>query len=82
MPGYADISHFLTKGEMFYALSDVDEANDTKYYGYLSANSSWIIRKVVESTGTVRYVGGHDDYTTNFTGRAGLSYDYYDQIWS
>ena len=81
MPNYADANRYIIKGDIFYAVSDVDELNDTKYYGYLSAESSWIIEKIIATDGTVRYVSGHDNYATNYTGRAGLTYDYYDQIW-
>lgn len=81
MPNYADANRYLLVGNKFYAVSDVDEENDTKYYGYLAADSSWIIEKIIATAGTVRYIGGHDDYASNYTGRAGLTYDYYDQIW-
>lgn len=81
MPNYIDPNRGILVGNKSFVASDLDTASDTKYYGFISADSSWIIMKEVTSAETFRFVGGHDDYATNFTNRASLSYDYYDQIW-
>ncbi len=63
-----------------YLAHDIDDANDTKYYGFVSHLGSWIIMKQVTSAGTLRFTAGKQDYPTNYTGRAGLSYDYLNNI--
>jgi hypothetical protein len=58
-------------------IHEVDKGNDTKYYGFADHRGAWIIMREVTSTGVFRYANGKSDYSTNWTGRAGLSYDYY-----
>lgn len=57
-----------------YMPSDIEEGA-TSYYGFVDANGGWYIMQ--SSSGAYRYAAGTSDYTTNWTGRAGLTYDYF-----
>ena len=61
-----------------YKLSDIDDTTATEYYGYLLADGNWYIMKVTATA--ARYCKGTSNYATAWTGRIGLSYDYYDVI--
>lgn len=63
-----------------YKLSDTDTGSDPKYYGYLKADGSWYIMKETVSAESFRYVAGTTGYSTSWTGRAGLTYNYFDAI--
>lgn len=68
-------------GQSFeYIPHEMDEENDTKYYGYLTFHGAWIIQRIVTSTGEIRYFKGKDDFSTNWTGRALLSYNYFNLL--
>ena len=66
--------------EVGYEITDVDDDASPNYYGYVDAEGNWYIMKEVVSAGanTYRYASGTSGYTTAWTGRAGLSYNYYD----
>ncbi|HEY9824926.1 MAG TPA: hypothetical protein V6D19_05725 [Stenomitos sp.] len=59
-----------------YFPSDIDEA--AGYYGFLTASGAWYIQRVTPTT--VRYAAGTEGYTTAWTGRAALIYDYYNVV--
>jgi len=59
-----------------FQISDIDEAADTKYYGYIAPNG-WLIMKEVTSAGTFRYIFGQAGYAAAWTGRVGLTYTYF-----
>lgn len=61
-----------------YQVSDIDDAGATKYYGFLDKDGNWYIMQ--KTTTAVRYFSGSGNYSTNWTGRAGLSYDYFSEI--
>lgn len=61
-----------------YKISDVDEASDPKYYGFLRANGYWYILRNTGDT-QYRYVSGLTGYSTAWTNRASLDYSYMDQ---
>jgi hypothetical protein len=61
-----------------YAISDIDEATSTKYYGYLNEDGGWYIMKEVD--GAYTYVKGNSAYTTAWTGRASQTYGNFDAI--
>lgn len=63
-----------------YKISDNDSTSDPKYYGFIAIDGSWYIMKETTSAGTYRYAKGASSYTTNWTGRAGLTYDYFDVV--
>ena len=63
-----------------YQVSDMDTAGP--YYGYIDAEGRWYIMKETTS-GTVtsyRFIKGTSDYATNWTGRAGLTYDTFNNV--
>lgn len=54
------------------------EEGTTSYYGYVDKDGNWYIMK---STATVdTFVKGITAYTTNWTGRAGLTYQRFDLV--
>lgn len=63
-----------------YKISDIDTASDPKYYGNVAADGSWYIMKESTSGGTFRYANGTSSYSTNWTGRASLTYDYFNVV--
>lgn len=60
-----------------YKITEIDDSTPA-YYGYLDKAGKWFIMK--ESTGAYRYVKGASSFTTNWTNRAALSYDYFDAV--
>jgi len=81
MPVFNDPRGFFWRGiPKDFAASDLDEAADTKYYGFIEQDGAWVILKLVTSAGTLRYAKGKISYQTNWTGRAALSYGYYDEV--
>lgn len=65
-----------------YKIADKDDDASPNYYGFTDKDGNWYILKETISAGadTYRYIKGTSDYMTNWTGRAGLSYDYYYNI--
>lgn len=63
-----------------YQPADSDEVTTTKYYGFLDIDGNWYIFR--DTGDTYRYVKGDSDYSTNWTNRASLTYDYYNNIFS
>jgi len=61
-----------------YNITDVDDSSPA-YYGFLNKSGAWFIQKEGTS-GDYRYVKGSSNYSTNWTGRAGLTYDYFDNV--
>ncbi len=62
-----------------YRPCDIDETASPFYYGLTKASGEWYIMQETK-TGSVsayRYIKGENDYATNWTGKAGLSYDYF-----
>lgn len=64
-----------------YEVAEIDETTADTYYGFTHTDGSWYITKE-DSTGSYRYVRGGTDFSTNWTGRAGLSYDYYNTVFT
>ena len=65
-------------GQVFeYIIHEADEASDPRYYGYADHRGAWIIMQQTISTGAHRYDTGKSGFPAKWTGRAGLSYDYY-----
>jgi len=63
-----------------YQPSDTDTSSDPKYYGFLAADGSWYIMEENTANGTFRYIRGTSGYTTNWTGRAALTYGYFNAM--
>lgn len=64
-----------------YIQKDTTSSGTYKYYGYADANTDggWAIKRITIASNLAEYVKGASDYSTNWTGRAGLSYA---SIWS
>jgi hypothetical protein len=58
-----------------YKISDIDDSGDPKYFGFTDKDGNWFIMQL--TTTQARYIAGTSAYTTNWTARAGLSYDYF-----
>lgn len=65
-----------------YSLTDQYRTSGTRYSGFLNAKGEWYILKetMTSSTSSYRFCKGSTDYTTNWTNRASLSYDYFDAV--
>jgi len=81
-------NHFPMKGSFHplggasidFVATDWDEDNDTKYWGFVDHRGTWLIMEEITSSGSARFASGKDNYPTNWTGRAGLSYGYYYEL--
>lgn len=62
-----------------YEISEVDDASTPAYYGFVHQTGAWYITKE-DSSGGYRYAKGASDFATSWTGRAALSYDYFDNV--
>jgi hypothetical protein len=63
-----------------FRISDIDDAGDTKYFGNLAMNGEWYILREDTVAKQYRYARGQGGFAAAFTGRAGLSYDYFDVV--
>jgi len=65
-----------------YKWADVDDDASPNYYGAVDKDGNWFILKETISAGanTYRYVAGTSNYTTNWTNRDSLTYDYFHNI--
>lgn len=61
-----------------YNISQVDDATPS-YYGYVEKGGAWYIVKE-DATGAYRYAKGSSNFSTSWTGRAALSYDYFNAV--
>ena len=62
-----------------YEVAEIDDATSPAYYGFLKKTGAWYIMKE-DSAGAYRYTKGTTSFSTNWTGRAGLTYDYFNSI--
>lgn len=62
-----------------YKISQIDDTTATVYFGYVNKDGAWYISRE-ESSGNYRYTKGTTDFSTNWTDRASLTYDYFDSI--
>lgn len=65
-----------------YSISDVDDDASPNYYGFVDSAGNWFIMKETVAVGntTYRFINGTSGYATNWTNRASLSYDYFNNI--
>lgn len=62
-----------------YEISELDETDVTySYYGFVHKDGAWYIAREDKTTGSYRYAKGASAFSTNWTGKAGLSYGYFD----
>ena len=59
-----------------YKFADLDDDASPNYYGATDSEGNWYILKEDTSAKTLRYATGDSDYTTNWTGRVSLTYQY------
>ena len=57
-----------------YIAHNLDDGSDTKYFGFVDFRGAWVVMRQVTSTGVIRYAVGKQDFATNWTNRASLTY--------
>lgn len=62
-----------------YEITEIDDTSSPAYYGFLKKNGYWYIMKE-DSTGAYRYSKGTSDFSTNWTNRASLTYNYFNTV--
>lgn len=60
-----------------YIPTDLDDQVDPKYYGFTDVDENWYIMKWDETAGTLRFAAGTGSYSAAWTGRTGLIYNYF-----
>ena len=63
-----------------YAITDIDDAGTPAYYGFVKKTGAWYILK--NTSGAFLYAKGASGYSANWTGRAALTYDYFNTVFS
>lgn len=67
--------HHPTDG---YKISELDDSVPA-YYGFMNKDENWFIMKE-DSSGSYRYANGTSSFSTNWTNRASLGYDYFHNV--
>lgn len=62
-----------------YTISEVDDSGTTAYYGFVHKTGAWYITQE-SATGAYRYAKGASLFSTSWTGRTLLAYDYFDNV--
>lgn len=62
-----------------YNITEVDDSGSDTYYGFINKDGNWYIQKETPS-GAYRYVKGNSDFATNWTNKASLTYDYFNNV--
>ncbi len=65
-----------------YKVADTDESGTVKYYGFINKAGAWYVMKNDTTTNTFRFSKGSSNYPTGWTGRAALTYDYFNIIFA
>lgn len=63
-----------------YQLANYDVSASPIYIGKVDSTGAWMIKHIDTSTGIALYFKGDTDYTTNWSNKASLSYDSFDNI--
>lgn len=89
MPGPGSISVKNSTGTLIdpaekkptdgYNITEIDDSGADTYYGFVNKDGAWYIQKEL-STGAYRYIKGASDFSTSWTGRTGLTYDYFNVV--
>lgn len=61
-----------------YKITEIDDSTPA-YYGFVNKNGAWFVQKEYAS-GSYRYTKGSSNFSTNWTDRANLTYDYFDNV--
>lgn len=59
-----------------FLLADEDETATYSYTGFQDKDGRWYIVRESLASGAYRYASGNNNYTTNWTNRASLTYNY------
>jgi hypothetical protein len=80
--GWQFITEKLSDNLSNYKISDKDDDASPNYYGFIDKDGNWYILKFTESAGadTFLYCKGTSGYTTNWTSRAGLTYQQFNLV--
>lgn len=62
-----------------YKITNIDDSSPA-YYGFVDRTGKWYIMKEDTTTGSYRYTKGSSSFSTNWTNRASLPYDYFNII--
>lgn len=63
-----------------YSITELDDSTPA-YYGFVNKLGQWfIMREDSTSTPHYGYIKGDSDFSTNWTGRVSMSYDYFDNV--
>jgi hypothetical protein len=62
-----------------YEITEIDDSGTNAYYGFVNKTGAWYITKE-DSAGAFRYTKGSSAFTTGWTGRTSLTYDYFDAV--
>lgn len=62
-----------------YNISDIDDASNPKYYGFITMAGSWYILQENTTAKTYRYAVGSSGYATAWTNRALQDYGYFSE---
>jgi len=64
-----------------YQVSDTDTTSPN-YYGYIDKDGRWyIMKETISGNITIyRFAKGESNYSTNWTNRADLTYDYFSEV--
>lgn len=62
-----------------YKISQIDNTDYPHYYGYVNLTGAWYVMNE-DASGNYRYAKGDENFSLNWDGRSGLTYDYFDSI--
>lgn len=62
-----------------YKITNIDGAGTPAYYGFVKSTGAWYIMEE-GATGAYRYAKGSTSFSTNWTNRATLTYDYFNTV--
>ena len=63
-----------------YRISEIDEEDETAFFGFTDTKGAWFIMKKEENSGSFRYTKGKANFAANWAGRKLLGYDYYHNV--
>jgi hypothetical protein len=62
-----------------YRINEIDDSV-ISYLGFTNPDGAWFIMQEDTNTGTFRYIKGASNFATSWTNRAGLTYDYFNNV--
>jgi hypothetical protein len=62
-----------------YEITNIDDSGSPAYYGFVKKTGAWYIMQE-DSSGSYRYAKGSSNFSVGWTGRALLSYDYFNSV--